>query len=302
MQPEPYLSLVTPVHNGAAFIEESLRTMLGALERLDRPFELIVVSDGSTDGTAEKAKAVGDARVRILHYRENQGKGVAVTCGLAHARGRLVGWLDSDRDIDPRVIVEAARRFERSPDLDAVIGSKRHPDSRVHYPAIRRIYSLGFQLLVRLLFRVNVRDTQVGAKLFRREMLETVVPLLLIKRYAYDLELLAVGAEFGFDRIEEMPIRLDYRFSGSGISNAAVRRMFVDTLAIAYRIHLRHWYVRRYAALQRARSDAATQEEKLEEDRIASPVGAFDLTSSASGTPIASTTPAEPVEETVSSP
>ena len=123
-----------------------------------------------------------------------------------------------------------------------------------------------------------MRDTQVGAKLFRREMLDTVVPLLLIKRYAYDLELLAVGAEFGFDRIEEVPVRLDYRFSGSGITNAAVRRMFMDTLAIAYRIHIRHWYVRRFAALQRQRTDAAVREVPLEADQILPPVSAIDLT------------------------
>jgi glycosyltransferase involved in cell wall biosynthesis len=258
--------------------------MLRALDRLERPCELIVVCDGSTDGTAERAKAVGDHRVRVLRYEVNQGKGIAVNCGLAHARGRLVGWLDSDRDIDPDVIVEAAHRFERSPAVDAVIGSKRHPQSQVNYPLIRRLYSWGFQLLVRMLFRVRVRDTQVGAKLFRREMLDTVVPLLLIKRYAYDLELLAVGAEFGFDRIDEIPVHLDYRFSGSGITNAAVRSMFVDTLAIAYRIHIRHWYVRRYAALQRARGDAATHEQKLDEDRILAPVNAFDVTERSSET------------------
>jgi dolichol-phosphate mannosyltransferase len=252
--------------------------MLRALERLQRPCEVIVVSDGSTDGTAERARAVGDPRVRVLSYERNQGKGVAVTCGLAYARGRLVGWLDSDLDIDPDVIVQAAGRFDRRPEVDAVIGSKRHPASVVDYPSIRRVYSWGFQLLVRMLFRVNVRDTQVGAKLFRREMLDTVVPLLLIKRYAYDLELLAVGAEFGFDRIEEMPVQLNYRFAGSGIGNAVVRRMFVDTLAIAYRIHLRHWYVRRYAALQRQRRDAAAHAEVLDEDRIVPLTDAFDLT------------------------
>ena len=93
-----------------------------------------------------------------------------------------------------------------------------------------------------------------GAKLFRREMLDTVAPLLLIKRYAFDLEVLAVGAEFGFDRIEEVPIQLHYRFTGSGIGSAAVKRMFVDTLAIAYRIHIVHWYVRRFASLQRERT------------------------------------------------
>jgi glycosyltransferase involved in cell wall biosynthesis len=278
---QPHLSLVMPVRNGAAFIEENIRSVASSLERLQRPFEVIVVCDGSTDGTAARASALGDPRVRVLRYESNHGKGVAITCGLAHARGRLAGWLDSDLDIHPDVIVKAARRFDESPELDGVIGSKRHPLSAVHYPRIRRLYSLGFQLLVRLLFRINVRDTQVGAKLFRREMLETAVPLLLIKEYAYDLELLAVGAEFGFDRIDEVPIQLHYRFSGSGITNAAVRLMFIDTLAIAYRIHLRHWYVRRFAALQRGRVEAAARAQTLEEDVIAPPVGVFDLTAEA---------------------
>jgi dolichol-phosphate mannosyltransferase len=271
MPDTPYLSLVTPVYNGAAYIDESIRTILGSLERLGRPFELLVVCDGSLDGTAEIAARVGDPRLRVLRYPLNQGKGVAVTCGLAHARGRLVGWLDSDLDVDPGVIVEAVRVLE-SAKVDAVIGSKRHPDSAVAYPLLRRVYSWGFQLLVRLLFRINVRDTQVGAKVFRREMLDTAVPLLLIKRYAYDLELLAVGAEFGFDRIREVPIRLDYRFSGTGVGSQAVRRMFVDTLAIAYRIHIRHWYVRRFALLQRSRMDAAAAATTLDADRIPVPV------------------------------
>ncbi|MBV9605275.1 MAG: hypothetical protein JO027_09215, partial [Solirubrobacterales bacterium] len=163
---------------------------------------------------------------------------------------------DADLDISPAVIVDAVRRLEEH-SVDAVIGSKRHPDSQVHYPVKRRIMSSGFQMLVRLLFRISVRDTQVGAKVFRGEMLRTVVPLLLIKQYAFDLEVLAVGAEFGFDRIEEAPIALQYRFTGTGITKDTVQRMFLDTLAIAYRIHLRHWYVRQFAALQRARTDMA---------------------------------------------
>ena len=273
----PHVSVVAPVRNGAPFIEDSVRTIVRSLEQLERPFEVIVVCDGSTDGTAARARAIDDSRVRVLRYEVPSGKGVAITSGLAHARGRLVGWLDADLDIHPDVIVDAARRFDADSSVDAVVGSKRHPQSQVAYPLVRRIYSWGFQLLVRALFRVNVRDTQVGAKLFRREMLDTVVPLLLIKRYAYDLELLAVGAEFGFDRVQEIPIRLDYRFSGTGITNAAVRWMLVDTLAIAYRIHLRHWYVRRYAAVQRQRMAAAERNQVLEADRIVAPAGTYDL-------------------------
>jgi glycosyltransferase involved in cell wall biosynthesis len=253
-RPKPFLSLVTPVHNGAAFIEDNLRQILETLEGLGRSFEVIVVCDGSSDCSATLARGLGDDRVLVLDYAENQGKGHAITHGLEAARGRLVGWLDSDIDVHPHVIVDAVHRFDEGT-VDAVVGSKRHPASRVHYPTVRRLYSWGFQNLVRLLFRINVRDTQVGAKLFRREMIDTVRPLLLIKRYAFDLEVLAVGAEFGFDRIEEAPIQLQYRFSGSGINWEAVRNMFQDTLAIAYRIHLRHWYVRQFASLQRDRMD-----------------------------------------------
>jgi glycosyltransferase involved in cell wall biosynthesis len=222
---------------------------------------LLVVCDGSTDGTAAAAEGVGDRRVRVLRYQQNRGKGYAICFGVTRARGRLVGWLDADLDIGPDAIVAAVRRLQAA-SLDAAIGSKRHPQSEVDYPLARRFFSWGFQLLVRLLFRVNVRDTQVGAKLFRREMLDTVVPLLLIKQYAFDLEVLAVGAEFGFDRVEEIPVRIGYKFTGTGVNKQAVQRMFLDTLAIAYRIHLRHWYVRRFAALQRERADAQSTVEK----------------------------------------
>jgi glycosyltransferase involved in cell wall biosynthesis len=252
--PELFLSLVTPVFNGAAFIEGSVREILRALEALGEPFELIVVDDGSRDGTADAVRRIEDPRVRLIAHPVNEGKGNAITHGLAAARGRLVGWLDADLDIEPEVIVRAAHQFEREP-VDAVIGSKRHGASAVDYPAIRRVYSAGFQLLVATLFRINVKDTQVGAKVFRRELIDVVRPLLLIKRYAFDLEVLAVGAEFGFTRVREIPIELNYRFTGTQINWRAVRAMLLDTLAIAYRIHVRHWYVRRFASLQRHRMD-----------------------------------------------
>jgi glycosyltransferase involved in cell wall biosynthesis len=252
----PVLSLIVPAYNAADYIDASVNAILDALTALEQPFELIVVCDGSTDGTPDCVRGILDPRVRILSYRENRGKGYAICLGVANANGRFIGWLDADLDISPAVIVDAVRRLEAH-SVDAVIGSKRHPDSQVEYPLKRRFLSWGFQMLVRGLFRVSARDTQVGAKVFRGEMLKTVVPLLLIKQYAFDLEVLAVGAEFGFDRIEEAPIALHYRFTGTGITKDTVRRMFLDTLAIAYRIHLRHWYVRQFAALQRARTDMA---------------------------------------------
>jgi glycosyltransferase involved in cell wall biosynthesis len=259
----PQLSLVLPVFNGERFIVESVRETCAALEALPGEFEVIVVCDGSTDGTAARARAVADDRVRVLDYQDNTGKGHAILHGLTAARGRLVGWLDADLDVHPSAIVAAAARFAEEP-VDAVIGSKRHERSSVQYPPIRRLYSWGFQMLVRVLFRVNARDTQVGAKVFRREMIDTIAPLLLVKRWAFDLEVLAVGAEFGFDRIADSPVDLHYRFTGSSINWHAVRFMLQDTLAIAYRIHIRHHYVRRFASVQRQRMEERADMPELE--------------------------------------
>ena len=261
------LSLIVPTYNGAAYIERNIRQIVGELARLGEQFEVLVVCDGSTDSTAEAARLVDDSRVRVLSYPINRGKGFAITHGVSEAHGRLIGWLDSDLDIPPSVIVDFVQRIDGSEDLDAVVGSKRHPDSTVVYPLLRRAYSLGYQMLTRALFRVNCRDTQVGAKVFRREMLETVCPLLLVKHYAFDLEVLAVGAEFGFDRLDEGPVAIGERFSGTSINWSAVRGMLLDTLAIAYRIHLRHYYVRQFAALQRERVDASETPRALVKDR-----------------------------------
>ena len=249
----PALSLILPAYRAEQFIEENVAVVLDVLGSRDRDFELLVVCDGGEDATADRARAIDDPRVQVIGYPVNQGKGFAICVGLAHARGRLIGWLDADLDIDPAVILEAESEL-RSGDFDAVVGSKRHPGSSVQYPLVRRFLSWGFQTLVRTTLRVDLRDTQTGAKLFRRELIETVAPLLLVKRFAFDLEVLVVAALFGFDRVAEIPIRLDYRFTGTAINNYAVRRMLVDTLALTYRVRVRHWYVRQFAALQRRRT------------------------------------------------
>lgn len=250
----PCLSLIVPVYNGVGYVAENLERIVTVLESMGRSFEVLVVCDGCTDGTPDVVRGMADSRIRALSYEPNHGKGHALCAGIGQVQGRFVGWLDADLDTEPQAITAAVDRLAHA-EVDGVIGSKRHPESVVDYPLNRRVLSWGFQRLTRLLFQVKVTDTQVGAKVFRREMLDVVAPLLLVKRYAFDVELLAVGAEFGFDRIEEMPIRLRYRFTGTLIDRRAVQKMLLDTLAIAYRIHIRHWYVRQFSLQERERMD-----------------------------------------------
>jgi hypothetical protein len=210
----------------------------------DEDVELVVVSDGSIDGTAERLLAAREPTLRVIHYDRNLGKGYAVKAGALSAAGEWIALVDADLDLDPAAVPGylAVARDER---LDLVVGSKRHPDSVVFYPRSRRIASWCYQQLNRVLFRLDVRDTQVGLKVFRREVADEVVPLLLVKQFAFDLELLAVARELGYDRVREQPVRLDYRFTGSGVGSRAVLRALLDTAAVFYRLRILRTYQRK---------------------------------------------------------
>ena len=244
---ELLLSVVVPVFNQETGIAESVLTIRDAVESgLGASYELIVVSDGSIDRTAEAVLATRVDHTRVLHYDRNLGKGYAIKLGALEARGRYVAYIDADLDLDPSWLPSFVERAQEA-GLDIAIGSKRHPDSLVHYPRRRRVYSWLYQQLVRLLFRLDVRDTQVGLKVMRREVVDQVLPLLIVKRFAFDLELLAVARAVGFDKVEELPIRLDYRFAGSGVSPLAVGHALIDTAAIFYRLRILRYYQRKRA-------------------------------------------------------
>ena len=142
--------------------------------------------------------------VRVLGYSRNRGKGFALRYGISQARGKLVTFIDSDMEIAPEEIGRMAGLLDLY-QADVVVGSKRHPLSEVHYPWPRRVQSLAYQLLVRMLFRVRVRDTQTGLKMFRREVADRVVDAALVKRFAFDLELLVLANHFGYQANHRVP-------------------------------------------------------------------------------------------------
>lgn len=249
----PLLSVVVPVYNGGPSIVENIEAIRAAVAGPlgDEPFELVVVSDGSIDGTAERLLAERIDGVRVLHYDRNLGKGYAVKAGILASRGAWVGLCDADLDLDPASLPRYLRVAQQE-GLDLVIGSKRHPSSIVDYPRSRRVGSWGYQQLNRLLFGLDVRDTQVGLKVMSRAVADEVVPLLLVKQYAFDLELLAVASALGFRRVQEQPIRLEYRFTGSGVRSRAVARALWDTAAVFHRLRILRTYQRKRALITRA--------------------------------------------------
>jgi glycosyltransferase involved in cell wall biosynthesis len=238
------LSIVIPTHNEAARIGRCLRETAEAIAALGLEAELIVVDDGSTDATLEAARAAASELqgVRIEATTTNEGKGSALIRGMQVAHGELVLFLDADLEVHPRQLALLHETLVRE-DADIVIGSKLHPDAQIDYPLKRRILSRGYYLLVRVLFRLPVHDTQTGLKLYRRRVLERVGPRLLVKRFAHDLEMLVNANRMGY-RIAEAPVIVtrERPFPRVGLGDA--RGVLRDTLGVFYRTYITRYYDR----------------------------------------------------------
>ena len=192
--PDPTLdvTIVVPYYNPGDRLRSTVRTWCAVLDASGMTFEIITVSDGSTDGSPFTLEGFPESVVRRISFDTNVGKGHALRTGLGMGRGRYLGFIDADGDISPEFLAPFVS-IMRSKEPDIIIGSKRHPDSSVHYPPLRRLYSWGYQRLIHLLFRLNVKDTQVGIKLVDRKVIADVLPLLRESRFALDLELLVLA-------------------------------------------------------------------------------------------------------------
>lgn len=247
----PDLSVVIPAYRAEDTIEKTLLKVKDVLDDIRYGYEIICVVDGTRmDRTFERATRFSrkfPKKVKVIGYKDNLGKGNAVRFGMARADGKIVGFVDAGLEIDPNGISMLLEHFEWYK-ADVIVGSKRHPASKVIYPWQRRVISFGYQMIVRMLFGLNVRDTQVGIKFFRREVIEKILPRLLVKAFAFDIEMLSVANYLGYRRIYEAPIELKMKFSGEASTIASkgfIRTSwltFLDTLAVFYRLKILRFY------------------------------------------------------------
>ncbi len=204
------VSIVVPVFNEEKNIKSNIELLISQIVGHFKSYQLIIVSDGSTDNTVIALQEVLENKnVSVLALEKNQGKGAAIRKGFAKATGEYLFFIDGGMEIHPkeiRIFLGLMLLY----DADIVVGSKRHPQSSVRYPFYRRFLSLIFQYIIRFLFKINVTDSQVGMKLFKREVIMSVLPFLEIDRYGFDLELLTLAKFVGYEKMLEAPVRLDY--------------------------------------------------------------------------------------------
>jgi dolichol-phosphate mannosyltransferase len=233
------LSFIVPAYNEEDYIESTLVTIDSIVMAKNLPYEIVVVDDGSGDKTLKKAKAYAgrNGHVRVISYPKNAGKGHAIKLGFMKSNGNIVFFTDSDMEIDLEKISDYVEELKTG---DIVIASKKHPFSNVNVPFSRKILSECFNSLVRLLTGVPLKDTQSGLKAMKKNAFVDIFPRLSVKRYAFDVELLAVAHLYGL-KVVEMPVNIQLN---AKFKPREMWHMLIDLLGIAYRLRIIHWYQR----------------------------------------------------------
>ncbi len=240
------VSVIIPAHKQEKNILKNVIDIENAISKIRFDYEIIVVVDGKSGDSYEEIRKIKRKKVRVLGYFNERGRGYALRYGTARSRGDYVVFIDPGINVNPNGISLMLEHLEWY-DADIVIGSKIHPASKVNYPLIRRFYSRVYHRLIKIFLGVGVKDTQVGLKVFKREVLEEVLPRLVIKQSAFDIELLSVARYLGFKRIFESPIQTIWHEEDGGekqpyFLNKNVRAIVLETIAIFYRLRILHYY------------------------------------------------------------
>lgn len=193
----PRLSVVVPVHNEAEFLPRGLPAIVEATRSVDPEAEIIVVENGSSDGTADLAEEIGGEAVRVIRLPEAD-YGAAMRAGFLAAGGEWV--VNFDIDYFSSAFLEQVL----AADADLVIGSKRDPRSEDRRPFVRRLATFTFNLLLRGILRSGVSDTH-GMKGFRSELVADLADRVVSRQDLYDTELVIRAERAGY-RIIEVPV------------------------------------------------------------------------------------------------
>ncbi len=204
------ISIIVPCYRVGKAVKADVLPKIQILEGLGCNYEIIMVLDGP-DAEAEKSLEqliLENPKLKLIKLARNHGKGFAVRSGMKAAKGRFIGYMDSDNDINPKVLADMYRVIILG-EIDAVLPSKRLAESKVTIPSNRKIFSGAYNTYVRKFLGWPISDTQLGAKLYRAELVNSIVELCEINGFVFELEMLAFAQAFGYKRFREIPVSLE---------------------------------------------------------------------------------------------
>jgi len=230
----PDVSVVCPFYNEAQIIEHAVRKMIEQLSRLPGRWELIVVNDGSTDGSDAIARRVAaeSPRVRVLGYPRNRGRGYALRTGIAAARGDIVVTTEIDLSWGDTIVADLVGAMQRWPDADLVVASPNLPGGGYKNVPAKRVWlsRLGNRVIRFCMSNAVTMNTGM-TRAYRRDVIQSL-PLSEDDKEVH-LEILLKALAFGY-RIYEIPAVLewkDYRLHGARVerkSSSRVNRLIVS--------------------------------------------------------------------------
>jgi dolichyl-phosphate beta-glucosyltransferase len=247
MNVDPQLTIVIPAYNEVERLGSTLDELRRYVERT--PTQVVVVDDGSTDGTYDLVERASreDGRFVGVRHDVNRGKGAAVRDGLLRADGGVVAFMDADLAYGLAPLAEVMRRIEDGADM--VVGARDllETDSRGRYTPVRRAATATFSTLVRWVVPLDVPDTQCGFKAMRRPVARHMARVMTVDGFAFDIEMLLVARLWRL-RIDRIPVEMS-RSRGSTVRLLADSlRMGRDLVAVRTR-SLRGGYPPRPAEL-----------------------------------------------------
>jgi glycosyltransferase involved in cell wall biosynthesis len=213
----PIFSIVVPVYNEAAFIPRALPALIEQMESLGETYRILIVENGSGDGTAEVTRQVaGEHPVTVLSLQEPD-YGAAMREGFLKADGDWVVNFDIDY-----FSADFLRRVLELEGVDLVIASKRDPGSEDRRPMIRRVATRVFNLMLRTILGSRVSDTH-GMKAFRRDLVEALAPQVVSRQDLFDTELVIRAERAGYHIVEVPVVVEEMRLARSSLVKRAPR-------------------------------------------------------------------------------
>ncbi len=230
-----YLCVIMPAYNEEANIEQNLLYTSSVISSFINNYQIIAINDGSSDNTLDAIMRASnsDSHISYISYHHNRGKGFAIKTGVRYANAEYIAFLDSDMELDPSML-RYFLRFLHASDADIAIGSKMHKKSKLNYPLSRKIISFGYYLLLKTIFKLNIKDTQTGIKLFKADIIQSICKDITTDGFAFDIEILATASKMGC-KIIEMPITLKYSRTKDAPSKVSLKQIvsvFKDTINI----------------------------------------------------------------------
>ncbi|MCX6761639.1 MAG: glycosyltransferase family 2 protein [Candidatus Moranbacteria bacterium] len=222
MEQKPFISVIIPTYNEAVKekdMEDHLNSIKAYFEKIGRSYEVIIALDGPTDNTPDlvEEKIKDKPNFKVLHRKENRGKGYTIREGFAAARGEWQLWTDMDGATPISNLDNFIPKFSEA---DIVIGSRDLKNSNIqkHQPKWKELLGDGGNFLIQFMMGLRgIYDTQCGFKAFKEEFVKEVFPRTKVDRWGIDFEILMIAKKLNYKIIEVPVIWLDMGYSLVGI-------------------------------------------------------------------------------------